>query len=506
MKIRYVWAFLLALSLFSCDDSTNSLGLDIFPKEDQIKVTLKNYQGYSRSVRADSIYAKTDIVYVGKYTDDKFGDYEASFLTQLNCLDSLTFPKVYDPNITEIDKGIMAGDSTYLSEIIFIYDTLLGDSISPSNITLYPLNKNLRTNHYTDIDAEEFYDPNGKYLSEATYSGVNLNTDDTSTSKQKFIRFKLDKEVGENILHLNRNHPEYFYNNKVFRDNVFKGFYAKNTAGKGSVLFVKSAYLSIVYNVHYIDSLGNKLLKQDKTDSIYQQSRVFASTREIVQANKLLTDASVLDQRIAEKQHTYIKAPAGIFTEIALPVDNLLADDEIKNDSITSVKIVLQSFVNEQGNSSFKLERPQYLAMLRKSEYKTFFQENKMFDYKTSFYATLYNTGKYTFNRIEKLIIKLKEEKAKAEKEAKEKAGSNWNQKEWEEQWLADNPDWNKVLIVPVNIDATTDSYGNTTMRGVTNNLMPQAVRLEGGYIEENGKPIDMSIIFTSYDDKNMGL
>ena len=46
---------------------------------------------------------------------------------------------------------------------------------------------------------------------------------------------------------------------------------------------------------------------------------VFASTKEVIQANQCL-NSDLIKEKAAEPQHTYIKSPAGIFTEAIMPV------------------------------------------------------------------------------------------------------------------------------------------------------------------------------------------
>ena len=48
-------------------------------------------------------------------------------------------------------------------------------------------------------------------------------------------------------------------------------------------------------------------------------------------------------------------------------------------------------------------------------------------------------------------------------KPPKKKAGSSWNETEWEKTWNKENEDWDKVLLIPVSItyDSSTSSSGN---------------------------------------------
>lgn len=501
---------IIGLSIYGCDDNTKSLGVGMFPPGDKIEVDGKIYKSTSESVESGSIFAKTDQFYIGKYLDEDFGDYEASFLTQFNCTDSLQFPKLYDGTIEGPDKGLMAGDSIIQTEIIFNYSSVFGDTIAPVNIRVYKLNKQLRTDYYTDIDAEEFYDEQD-VLSEATYSAVglkpqvNANPNAPQEPKQSFIRFILDKEVGTELYRKNRSNPEYFYNNKAFTDNVFPGIYAKTVDSSGSVVYLDNVTLNIKFNIHALDSLGQKLLKKGtEVDSVRIANMTFASTREVVQANKLLSDKNTILNKIAEKSHTYVKAPSGIFTQISLPVLEMIDDPIKQNDTIINVNMTFQSYNNEQGKSSFKFKKPLSLGLFKKKEYEEFFEKNKVFDFNNNFYTKLNQVGEYKFSNIERLIVILKKEFKEAETEAKKAAGDNWNREEWKNQWVLDNPDWNKILLVPVDVVETKDQQGRVIgVSSVRHNIRPEMTKLIGGTIEAGGKQIDLRVVFTKYDDKN---
>ena len=69
-------------------------------------------------------------------------------------------------------------------------------------------------------------------------------------------------------------------------------------------------------------------------------------------------------------------------------------------------------------------------------------------------------------------------EKNNARNEARTKAGSSWNEAAWEAQWTLDNPDWDKVLLIPVSL-----SYDNNSSQliGVQHDLAPSYAKLVGG-------------------------
>ena len=78
MKAKYALIALLAITFFGCDDNTGGLGLGMFPGNDQnIKGKLSTFDVTTKSIPTGKIYAKTNIGYVGKFTDETFGTYQA---------------------------------------------------------------------------------------------------------------------------------------------------------------------------------------------------------------------------------------------------------------------------------------------------------------------------------------------------------------------------------------------------------------------------------------------
>ena len=86
MKAKYALIALLAITFWGCDDNTAGLGLGMFPGSDQnINGKLSTFDVTTESVHAGEIYAMTNVGYVGKFTDEIFGTYQAGFLAELNC-------------------------------------------------------------------------------------------------------------------------------------------------------------------------------------------------------------------------------------------------------------------------------------------------------------------------------------------------------------------------------------------------------------------------------------
>ena len=241
-------------------------------------------------------------------------------------------------------------------------------------------------------------------------------------------------------------------------------------------------------HLYYVnDSTGVKLKKQDGTDSTYYSTNtLFASTKEVTQVNHFL-NSEKLSERINEKGWTYLKSPAGIFTQATLPYDEIYT--QLANDTLNGARLTFTNY--RQGNKQdFAMNVPDEVLLIRKQEYARFFEDNEITDNITSFVAThnAAGTNQYTFSNIARLITTCINEK----NQAREAAGSSWN----EEQWMRDNPDWNKVLLIPVYV--SYDRSGQTArMIGIQHDLQPGYAKLQGG---PEGEALKLEVTYTRFE------
>lgn len=518
MKARHLGILLIAiLTLFGCDDNTGSIGIGMLPPSDGMTAHTTTFNVKTRSFVADSVFAKTSTGYVGKFTDPEFGYYESSFLTELNCTEDFSFPEVY--RVTERDSngnpikatGTMAGDSVVSAQLIIYYNAWFGDSLNACRMSVYELDKKLDKNRYTNINPEEYFN---KYdekslLGRKAYSAYDTTIPDSVRNETDAqgnalyspnVAFELDKkEFGEGrLLKVYREHPEYFKNAQAFNDHIMKGIYVKSDYGDGTILYIDQVSLVMQFRFHFVnDSTGVALKKKDGTDSLYYSYNdikrgrplMFASTKEVIQANQFL-NSEMIKEKAAEQKHTYLKSPAGIFTEATLPYDEIY--NQLANDTLNAVKLSFSNY-NQQSKYEYSMKIPSQVLLIRKNDLKSFFEGNKLSDNVTSF-TTSHNTNEYTFGNIARLVTYCINEKKAAKEKAKKEAGANWNEAEWEQKWKTDEAtkDWDKILLIPVVIDY--DQTGQTPiMTSIQHSLQPQYAKLKGGPMGE-----ELQIVVTS--------
>jgi len=509
---------LLIFLMMSCDDNTGSLGWDMMPADDVIKSSTKIYEVTTQSVKVDSVYARSSTGYIGRYTDPNFGYYEASFLTELNCLDNYQFPQVYKyDEATGKASGIMAGDSVVAYNLVVYYSTWFGDSLNACRMSAYMLNdqwkkeRNPHNTHYryTNIDVSKYFDK-ADLLGSKAYTAHDASIPDSirnatdSYGQKTFypnVTFALDKKDGQRILDLNRTHPEYFKNSEAFIENVFPGVYLTSDYGDGTILYVDRVDLKMKMRFHYVDSLGVALKKQ-VTDSegvagedslYYSEQVVFASTKEVIQANKF-SNSDLIEKKVAEEEHTYVKSPAGIFTAAYIPYDQIY--EELGNDTINTIKLVFTNY-DQKNEYEYGMNVPTNVLLIRAKDVKDFFENNKINDDNTSYIATHTSSNTYSFANIARLVTATMKEKALV------KANSlAWSDAD-EEAWKEDN----KLLLIPVYLTTQTvsSSYYSTSQEtiAVEHDLEPTYVKLIGGTATEGGtvkNPLEIEVTYTTFN------
>lgn len=475
MKIKYLWIVLLLFIVFGCDDNTGSLGGEMMPDEDNISVKTNILDVTTQSILADSIYARTSTAYLGKYTDPDFGAFEADFLTQFNCTDNLKIEDVSVP-----DSVLVTDWTTYLY-IYYSQNGFYGDSLATNKLSVYELNKDLGLDkneyYYTAIKPDNYYDSQTGYLASRIYSIKDLSIADSAWNAGSGIIMKipLPQSLTDKILTSNKEHPEYYENSETFINNVFKGIYVKHDMGEGSILYIDEIAL-VVLKEYYKTRENGSIIK----DSTLKIGATFDATKEVIQANRFQNDER-LKELVAQKQQTYLKTPAGIFTEATLPMNEIVAGEYAK-DTINSVQLSFTAY-NEVGsnNTPYKMPKPERILMVRKKDMYSFFEKNQLADNITSYTATLGSNNIYKFGNINNLINTCVNEKREEEKT--------------DPDWESKNPDWNKVVLIPISVTTTT-SNSATTIVDINHDLRLTSAKLLGG---PEGEHLKLYVTYTTF-------
>lgn len=452
MNIRAFLSFIaLTFALCACDDNTSTLGVDMMPSTDLITKEFVTYDVTTESYAVgDSVLARTDMSYIGRFTDPETGTtIKSDFMAQFNCSEQFSFP------------DSIVGDSCTSVDLKLFIEKYVGDSLATFKLSVYELKKYLDPSeeYYTNINTSKYYNPEDKPIATKWFSISDRTISDSTRWANGYynnIRIALPNKVGTQIIKGFREHPEYFENTYAWANSGLpcsKGFYFKLESGDGAMAYIDIAQFNLYFR--YKD----EEFKKD-TLGVCQ----FSATDEVVEATHF--ENSNLDKLMEDENSTYLRTPAGIFTMATIPAELINT-----NDTLNSAKI---SFVryNDKIDSNFKLGIPQNLLMVRLDDYLNgFFENYSVVNNKTSYISTFNSSNNsYTFNNIARLVTTMVNEK---------KEGTM-------------SPNWNKVLLIPVS--TTKDTSGNIV--NINHDFSMSSARLVGGKSDK----VKMEVIYSKFN------
>lgn len=474
MKLKHIACALAALALYSCDDTTDTIGYSLVDRLDNLKVAADTFKITTRSVIADSVLSRTTTGYLGRIRDPETGAYITSdFMTQFHTFDDYIWPS--KDLIVSKQDGVVIADSC---EIRLFYDSFYGDSLAPMKVSVYEMEKPLKESQhvYSNFDPikEGYVRTNGIAVNKS-YTLDDQSVSESSKNSSSYnagIRIRLnepytDKDgrkynnYGTYIMRKYYEHPEYYKNSINFIHNVVPGFYTKLTSGLGSMANIYVTQLNVYFRYLY-------------NDSTVVGSSSFSGTEEVLQTSNISNDAQRLKQLASDNSCTYLKTPAGIFTEMTLPVEDIFRGHE--KQYLNTAQVTLQR-VNDSKESDYAFGYPGTLLIIPADSLHSFFENNDIADYKVSFLASYSSsTNGYTFSNISGMINQMKRS---------HDAGNT-------------SPNWNKAIVIPVTTTYNTSGQTQVLTR-VEHNMSLSSTRLVGGPDNKRGD-VKLSVIYSKFE------
>lgn len=477
MKIlRFLTVLVIAaLTFAACDDTTEGIGGSITNKIDNINITSAVFPVATKSMVSGAVLSRNNSGLIGKMKDPETGNYvKGDYMTQLGVLPTFSVDTL--DYIKKANNGKLEADSCYL---LISYNASYGDTIAPMKVTAYEMTKPMAEDkeYYSNYDAFQ----NGWVSEDSQHWSSNYNLSNTSDVKNFKIylnkEYKKDgktyKNYGSYILQTYEKHPEYFKTNFKFLHNVCPGFYIKNVGGTGNMAKIWNTELIFYWTRH-------KTINKDSTAVGIGYNR-FDGTEEVLQLNKI--ENKNLEELASKQNCTYLKSPAGIFTEVTLPIEDIMKGHE--KDTLNTATISFPRLNNENEDNPYNFATPSTILMVQKDSLQSFFEKSKLADSRTSYTTSYSSTGTYknayTFQNIANLVSAMYKNKGKSE-------------------------NWDKVVLVPVSIITVTQGH-TTVITKINHDMALASTRLKRGVIttDSNGKetsPIQIKVIYSKFKEK----
>jgi hypothetical protein len=465
---------LLTAAISSCSEDTSTLGYSLTSDVDRFTIETDTFDITTRSIAAGSVLSRNAYSYLGRIKDPETGTYiKCDYTMQFSLLESEV------NSLFKSSESIFGRDENNQPivdscNVHILINTYQGDSLTAMKLALMELNKPMKSTDaiYTDYDPEAagiVRTDVGAVRSEKVYSASDLTLSDSMRNVYRtgkyfaYVKVPLNKEYidkdgkkynnyGTYIMRKYYENSSYFKNFNSFIRNVCPGFYIKSTDGQGIIIEVAFTQLNIYYRY-----------KSD--DVVYSASCSLNSTDEVLKATHISYDKTGIDKLVENDTCTYLKTPAGIYTEVTLPIDDIKKGHE--NDTITSAKVTFTRMRPRSDLSEVILEEPTQVLLIEKDSLKSFFEDNGTPDNMKAYLAT-YNSNQktYSFNNLSYMINRMYARKGQSE-------------------------NWNKAVLIPVEVQSNSSS----TASGIANEMNVNSIRLVGGAANRHA-PIRMSVIY----------
>lgn len=485
--MKYTWIAGITLSLLgfsACNDETLEIGKTLTTDYDKFNVSTADYQVSTQTILADSVLLRNNASYLGRMKDPETGAYiTGEFMTQLHILEG--FNIVSQDSVLGRYEGLAAADSCeirlYMDKPTADIDTLAAMKIRMNELN-NPMDESMR--YYSNYDpiALGFIRKNG-LQKDKIFSYQDLTVNEDARKEPTYynnIRIMLngpytDKQgktynnYGTYIMQQYYQHPEYFKSAFDFIQHVCPGFYFSVLDGEES--YVSVTDIGMIAHYHFLSS-----------DSVIKGAITLAGTEEVMQTTKISNEKEAFSQLVADNSCTYLKSPAGLFTEVTLPIEEIYRNHS--GDSIMTAKISFQRINNQGKGEAFRV--PQYVLMVPKDSLYSFFEKRKTPDSKTTFYTNYNaNSNQYTFTNISSLITSMNTAMKKGTDE-----NGNWKKL---------HPNWDKVVLVPLKVTFTSSSStGSQSATAFDHDASVSSTRLVGGSANTRN-PVKINIVYGQF-------
>lgn len=372
--------------------------------EDSIIVIADSFPVTTELARCAAIISSPDSLLLGEVVTP-LGTTKIDILTQFACPVGYRYPEN-----AELDSICL----------LLYYQSWTGDSLSPLEIDVREMDIQTLTYsqlYESDIDPKEYCtlsNDDNRILTQARTIVPAREATLGSGSSYHYIRIKVSKDWALKFFRDYRN----FQSQDDF-SNQFHGLYLTTTFGGGSALNINSISLDLYYRFTYEKTviIGDQYVKKDTTVS---DVKSFYANSEVRQVNRVeyYTESGeeadlyeMLSKR--DSSMTYVVAPAGIHTQISVPLRNMAAkifnniripgsEDLYKRPYVNMARMRLNIIDNaELPATKYTIPPTKEMMLIKSFAVENFFKESKLPNDTLAIISTLYSytdkTGKTAY-------------------------------------------------------------------------------------------------------------
>lgn len=376
--------------LQSCEDTTSQAGSSLV--EDEVKIIEDDaFTASGESEPNRAVRSRTILQLLGRISATGYGDFSSDIVCQYMPATSVD---TTNTNVSMIDS---------VKLLLTMYKGgFVGDSVVPMGVAVYPLNRQLPTELYSDFDPSGYYDPTP--IGTATYSAMLEDSPyagtDSEGSQYKHIAVDLPKQFGIDLYNLYQDSPQTVATPQNFA-KWFPGLYITTSFGQGRVTRISSNSIQVYYH---------KIVQVEK-DGVTKDSLInyvgsyLGVTPEVYTNNNITYNMSQSLSGLVENGKSIIVGPLGYDVEFKFPAGEILRRYQEQAGELAIVNSLTFSVPATEIENDYGITPPPYVLMVKKSEKNKFFSAMNINDNMSSFYAAYDSTNKvYNFSSMRSYI------------------------------------------------------------------------------------------------------
>lgn len=391
MKTNFLFINIIALLTIvftACDNEVNNIGGSLV--NDNLEIDIDStFVVVGKSIENLRIQSRTVTQLLGSISSEEYGTFSSEYITQFMCANKIDTVGV---SVDDIDSLIVV--------LNIPKGDIIGDSLIPMGLEIYPLTKQLPSPIYSDFNPEGYYDASKKLSSQIYKCNVAGENDTVKAYESRYVYAKLPVEIGRELFKKYKENPESYSNPDDFT-KIFPGIFVKNSYGSGRVMRITQTSMRMYYSKHTKTTA-------DKDTVISNVGYYFATKPEVVTDNLIDYKMSESLKKRIDNGDNIIVAPAGRDIEITFPaLDVVKAYRERAGKVAVLNSLTFKIPVNAIEND-YEIAPPTNIMMILSKDKDNFFIENKLADGVTSFVAE-YNstTGCYEFTGLRDYMLDL---------------------------------------------------------------------------------------------------
>ena len=386
--LSFLTALILPAVLFIACENTTNIGPSLVGVQLQI-IGDSTFVITGKWVENHRIQSRTITQILGSISAKEYGSLSSDFVTQFMPAATIDTTNVQVENIDSLRLIFRIPESD-----------IIGDSLVPMGLNIYPLDKALPSPIYSDFDPEGYYDPNNLISSSIYKCNTLAVTDTTKVEGQKYIFVSLPKTLAQNLYSLYVENPENYATPQNF-SKVFPGFYVSNSFGSGRVVRIAQSVMRLHYHKNFVNSNGN-----DTT--VNYVGYYYGVQPEVISNNVIKYSMSESLKQKVEDGQNIIVAPAGRDIEIEFPATKIIETYKSQSGNMAVVNTLTFSIPVEKIENDYNISIPQTMLMILSRDKNKFFIDNKVTDDVTSFFATYDSSTKsYSFSEMRGYMMDL---------------------------------------------------------------------------------------------------